>query len=159
MAYTNETFEQIIRQEFKYLETDFSFHIHKVEKNVYGCHVMFKGSALGIEICFEVHEGHVSVRIYRLKDGEIPKYPIFFDPKAEFLIFYFDDLMLLKTKHSIEQNERSVFEYGGYMKRIIKEYAENLRIYGADLLNGDFSVFPEIHKIVARRAGYELGDS
>jgi hypothetical protein len=159
MAYTNDTFEQIVRQEFKYLETDFNFHVHKVEKNVYGCFLIYKGLALAIRVSFEIHDGGVFVYIYRLKDGKIPEYPIFFDPKADFHIFDFNNLVLLKTNHPIEQNEQSVYEDGEYMKCIIREYAESLRTYGADLLNGDFSVFPEIRKIVARRAGYESGDT
>jgi hypothetical protein len=152
MVYSNDIFEKIARQEFRFLESEYDFKLHGVEKTVYGCFIIYKASALAVRVSCETHDGGVFVKIYKLKDGEIPKYPIFFDPKAEYLIFNFNNLLLLRAKRVIEQDEERIYKDSEYLKATVKQFADNLKLYGSDVLKGDFGILPELHKIVIRRA-------
>ena len=56
----------------------------------------------------------------------------------------------LLTKASINMANPSLEA----LDRVLVQYAHKLRDYGGPVLSGDFSVFPDLAKIVRKRAAY-----
>jgi len=147
----NDDFERLVRHEFQFLVDDYRFQIIDVEKTNYGCLVWYKNQFTVVRVSLEIYDGGMFVTIYRLRDGSIPEYPVFFDPAAEFLIFDLNDLAIIRTGKKVEQDGELIYDKH-YLEAKVKEFASLLKSNGADILSGDFSVLPQIKERVARRA-------
>jgi hypothetical protein len=152
MAVPNDMVELLIRDAFQFLQADHGFQIWEIVKNNYGCFVMYKGEHVAIRVSDEIYDGGIFVRFYKLKDGKIPPYPIFFDRDAEYLIFDFSNLLILRTGSFIEQDSRRIYEESDYVKETLRRFAEAIKRHASDVLKGDFSVLPAIKRLVIRRA-------
>jgi len=147
----NEIFEKLVRNNFQFLTGDFAFQLIDVEKNNYGCLLWYKNQTTVVRVSLELYDGGIFVTIYQLKDGNIPEYPTFFDPAAEFLIFDLNDLLILRTGKKVEQD--SSLTYGEeYLTMKVEEFARLLEKHGSDVLSGDFGILAKIKEKVARRA-------
>jgi hypothetical protein len=104
-----------------------------------------------VRVSLEIYDGGIFVLFYRLKDGKIPPHPIFFDPKAEFLIFNFNDLLLLRHSEMILQDPARLHE-PAYNESILKNYAAALKKHATDVFGGDFGVWEQVKPIVVHRA-------
>lgn len=102
-----------------------------------------------IAVRFEVRENHVFVIIRRLVDGKVPMYPIFIKHDTVLDLFYLDDLIKLRLP-SIKVGADDDVEVK------IPKYADALQKCATDVLQGDFSVFPELEQVVKNRAGIDL---
>lgn len=152
----NEEFEKLVRREFHFLIENYGFQIIDVEKSNYGCLVWFKNQWAVVRVSFELYDGGIFVMIYKLTEGNIPEYPVFFDRRAEFLIFDLNDLTIVRTGKRVQQDPKLIYDKE-YVAAKIKEFAASLKMNAHDVLSGDFSVLPQIKERVARRAK-ELGD-
>jgi hypothetical protein len=146
-----ENFEQLALREFNFLKRDYHFEVHSIKKDNYGCFMMLKTASLAIRISLEIYDGGVFAKFYKIKDGEIPEYPVFFDPTAEFLIFDFNDLMRLRCGKVISQDSKRIYE-PAYLESLVHEYAIAIKENASDVLTGDLSVFELVKGIVVRRA-------
>ena len=151
METVNDRFEGLVRDRFQFLETDYNFHICETIKDNYGCFIMYKGSVLAIRVSYEIYDAGIYANFYKLKNGNIPKYPVFFNPAEEFLIFDLNNLLLLRCGKIITQDFKRLHE-AAYQEYILKQYADSIKKYALDILNGDFSVLPQLKEIVVRRA-------
>ena len=148
----NDICELQVREKFKFLEEEYQFHIWEILKNNYGCYITYKSPFLAVKVSNEIHEGAIGVSFYKLQDGKIPPYPIFFDPSGEFLVFTLHDLLVLRTGSFIEQDSRRLCEESDYMKAVVAKFAEAIKRHARDVLKGDFFVLPAIKRLVVRRA-------
>src|SRR5438552_17683017 len=101
MTNREDVFEKCCLSEFKYL-TEFGFHLVKTEKDNYGCFLTYKNKWVALKISL-VGSG-IDIVFYKLRDGEIPPYPIFFNPKQEFSVFNAIDLLVVKTGKGFEED-------------------------------------------------------
>lgn len=148
MKSKDDIFEITCKKEFSFLE-NLGFAIVDSTKDNYGCRLTYKSDATAVKI--ELDRATMFIDCYKLKDGNIPKRPIFFDQNEEFLVFDFNDLLMVKVGRKIEQIPKLMYRED-YMKEKIKEFAEQLRCHGTDILSGDFSLLPEVKKRVVGRA-------
>jgi hypothetical protein len=148
---TRDAFEELCSKHLDFLFNELAFKVISVEKDNYGCFITYRNDTTALKAGLCPLDGRISFDIYRLIDGEIPKYPLFFDPRAELLVFNLDMLTILKTGKYVEHNRKHLFNKRD-IERIVKEYAVLLKQYAFDVLRGDFSVLPEIKTIIARRA-------
>jgi hypothetical protein len=148
MTSRNDIFETACIEEFAFL-TSFGFVLIESVKDNFGCRLTYNNSTSAIKI--KLDRAIITVDYYILKDGEIPKHPIFFNSDEEFLVFDLNDLLILKTDKKIDQDYKLMYQEE-YMKKKIKEFAVMLQRYGADFLSGDFSLLPQIKDKVVRRA-------
>ncbi len=147
----NDIFAKFVRKEFQFLIDEYGFQIIDVEKTNYGCLVWYKNQSTVVRVSLELYDGGVFTTIYKLKDGGIPEYPVFFDPAAEFLIFDLNDLLLLRTGKKVEQDGELIYKKE-YLETKVQEFAASLKKNATDVLAGDFTVLPQIKERVARRA-------
>ena len=152
MQNRNDIYELQVREQFKFLEEEYQFHVWEVLKNNYGCYITYKSPLLAVKVSNEIHEGSMDVSFYKLEDGKIPTYPIFFDPSAEFLVFSLHDLLVLRTGSFITQDWKRLYEDADYLKATVAKFAEAIKRHASDVLKGDFSVLPAIKRLVIRRA-------
>ena len=146
-----DVFEAFCSKHLNFLLDDFAFKVVSVEKDNYGCFITCRNNTTALKASLCPLDGQIIICIYRIVDGKIPKYPLFFDRHAEFLVFSLDTLSKLKTGKFILQEQKDLFDAKS-IERIVKEYAELLKQYGAEFLRGDFSILPQLKEIVARQA-------
>jgi len=147
----NDDFEKFVRKEFQFLIGEYCFQIIDVEKTNYGCLVWYRNQTTVVEVSLELYDDGIFVTIYKLKDGNIPEYPIFFDLAAEFLIFDLNDLLILRTGKKLELDGKLIYKKE-YLETKVREFAASLKKNATDVLSGDFAVLPQIKERVAKRA-------
>ena len=145
-------FEDLTLSSFKFLITKYDFKLTDKEEKTFGYYIIYKNDSTAIEIGYVPRETGVSVLMYRLKDGELPEYPIFINDDTEVNSYYLDDLIALRVRNFKEEfgNIHKSEDY--FDLNCISELAVALEKYGNDILNGDFEVFAELEKIVKNRA-------
>lgn len=151
MANLNDNFESRVRKAFGFLESERHFQISAVEKDNYGSLVMYKGGFVAIRVSLDLYDGRIFVTIYRLKNGRIPEYPIFYESTAEFLVLSFDDLLTVKGEKALGQNPHQIND-PNYQELILNEYANLVKKYGMEIINGNFEVLESIKSLVSKRA-------
>lgn len=155
---TKKAIEQIIIDEFSFLKNDCGFRLMNTVKESWGLELEFVNSTTGIILNYEFREAYLQVFIYKLVDGKIIKNPRCINDATRLTGFCLDDILSLKNprvivKPAYEYGEQSeYFTTNNGMTTYIKKFAENLRDYASDLFKGDFSIFPELEKIVKKRA-------
>jgi hypothetical protein len=94
------------------------------------------------------------VSIYRLIDGKIPPYEIFIKPETAVNSFYLGNILALRSPTT--KIESKYIDIGKptreELEKALGPYANALENQAQDILQGDFSIFPELEKIVKRRA-------
>ncbi len=137
-------------EHFSFLR-DYGFELVKAEKDNYGCRLTFQNKWTAIQIQLDVLGPGMVIDCYRLKNGVVPIYPIFFDPQQEFLVFDINDLFVIKSGRKFDQDPGLMYEEH-YMRTKIKEAAGMVHRDAIDILSGDFSLLPKIKERAARRA-------
>lgn len=92
------------------------------------------------------------VQLMRLVDGGLPEYPIFVVDSVPVNTFYLDDLLILRMPGAADQLK---LQRGLATKELdshLASWAERLRRYGEDFLQGDLAVLDELEQIVRARA-------
>jgi hypothetical protein len=148
---TRDSFEMLFSKHLNFLFDEFAFKIISVKKDNYGCVISCQNNTTALQAALSPLDGQIIISVYRIVDGQIPKYPLFFDRNADFLVFSLDTLSKLKTGQFIRQEQKDLFDAKG-IERIVKEYADLLKRYGTDFLHGNFGILPELKEVVARQA-------
>ncbi len=144
----NDNFEAICLQEFSFL-ANYGFALSECRKDNYGCCLTYKNTTAALKIQFA--RGEILIDVYKLHNGQIPTYPVFFDQNKEFLVFDVNDLIIIRTGTKVEQNAKLMYTQE-YMKKKIKEFATLLIEHAGDVLSGDFAILHKIKERVVSRA-------
>ena|SRR5438132_3339249 len=121
----------------------------------------YLGPSVGIEV--EMSLGDIGIGIYELENGQIPKRVSFYGDKGYARAIDLDSLVRTVTQGAVRSplpelpsdisnaemirrvERRSEMLRTG-MEEILKTYAERLKQYGSDILNGDTSIFPAVQQ-------------
>jgi hypothetical protein len=138
-------FTQKCLMRFEYLST-YGFELADITRDSYGSEVTYKNRTTGVKVSFEVRENEIFVYLIRLIDGEIPDY---LDAPSRW--FYLGNLVKLRSPTTnVPRKEGGDWFTPDDVDRFLTVYAELLKEYGEDVLRGDFSVFYELERQVAR---------
>jgi hypothetical protein len=138
-------FVQNCLNKFEYLST-YGFELAGNTRDNYGSEVTYKNRTTGVKVSYEVRENEIFVYLIRLINGEIPEYL-----DAPSCWFYLDNLVKLRSPATnVPRKKGSDWLTLDDIDRILSAYADLLRKYGEDVLRGDFSVFSELERQVAR---------
>lgn len=146
MANLLDEFLEIGEKDFQFLVDEFGFkkRANKTDVGIY--RLRYENKTTKVEIGFDWREQYVYVLLGR-RDKEPPQ-----RPEDELVAFDLEDLLKLRTgKHAIDQNRFGKALTRKDINEFLTTYARALRQHAADLLQGDFSVFPELEKIVRKR--------
>ena len=148
-------FCSIAEEKFAFLESDFAFSLESEREEEWGGEVIYSGADLAIRILYEYSSAFVFVFICKLVGGEIRRNPRPVMPDSIITCFDFNDMLPAeeKMKPAYEYNPDSLyFDENEGLANYVAEFSVRLRRYGAELLRGDFSVFPKMEAIIKARA-------
>ena len=152
MACILDGFLEIGEKDFQFLVDEFGFkkRANKTDVGVY--RLPYDSGTTKVEIGFEWRDQYVYVLLGR-RDVKKPKDARRLPrPEDELLAFNLEDLLKLRTgKYAIDQDRFGKALTRKDIKEILSTYARGLREHAADVLQGDFTVFPELEKIVRKR--------
>jgi hypothetical protein len=130
---------------FEYLST-YGFELAGTTRDRYGSEVTYKNPTTGVKVSFEVRENEIFVYLIRLIDGEIPDYL-----HAPSNWFYLDNLVKPRSpRTNVPRKEADDWFTPEDVDNFLSVYAELLKEHGEDVLRGDFHVFSELERQVAR---------
>jgi hypothetical protein len=130
---------------FDYLSA-YGFELAGTTRDRYGSEVTYKNQTTGVKVSFEVRENEIFVYLIRLIDGEIPDY---LDAPSHW--FYLDNLVKLRSpRTNVPRKEADDWFTPEDVDHLLSVYAELLKEHGEDVLRGDFLVFSELERQVAR---------
>lgn len=138
-----EKFRALSRQEFRYLVEDFDFVEQKIpnEESINQYQIQYANKSTFIKV-EGIHYGQaIDVRIGRLKP----------EPWETYKHYDLEDLI------GIRCTEMSLIGPDGFSTSNdqafqLKHYGSVLKKCAIDVLRGDFSIFPQLHDIIERRA-------
>lgn len=150
-----DKFEVLCKKIFKFLEKKFGCKLNSVERNSYGTYLSYKNATTGVEISFTPGDGDILIYLIKLVDGIIPSYPVTITLKDSIYYFELNDIIFIKESALQIQypSTDELMNNYGVLKGFLTQQAEYLKKYALDILKGDFSLFPELEKIVKKRAG------
>lgn len=149
-------FFELCLKNFIFLIDDYDFKIKQKKSDGGIDKIIYQNITTAIEIRFEWKEWDIFVELYRLTNGKITEDPIVIEQNSKLNSFYLDTLLEIRAP------KLKIIEYYNYKKKtslddsdvkdLIKKYASALSKYGKDILQGDFSIFKQLEKIVKKRA-------
>jgi hypothetical protein len=143
----------LIRRSFGFLESELGLRLERDIKKRQRFELVYVNDVAGVDITYEPRDLYVHVMLCRLTDGKFERDPRFFTAETELKCFDLNDLVQLSNPADMVRGyELYAPSPPGGVEGIIKDQAENLRRYGGGILAGDFSVFPDLDRIVKARA-------
>jgi hypothetical protein len=152
----NRFFINNCKEIFKFLINEYEFKLAGTHiENLY-LEVVFKNKTTAIAIRLEERDGGITVELIKLINGDIPSGSIFIFSDTKLNLFDLEILLAIRdASQKIEHPNLDdlVFKPGWekVMRRVLKQFARAVKQYADDVLRGDFSVFPELEKIVKSR--------
>jgi hypothetical protein len=147
-----DEFFKIGEKEFQFLVDEFGCkkRANKTDVGVY--RLRYENGTTKIEIGLEWRDQYVYVLLGRREEKKAKDARRLPRPEDELLAFNLEDLLKLRTgKYAIDQDRFGKALTRKDIKEILSTYARGLREHAADVLQGDFTVFPELEKIVRKR--------
>jgi hypothetical protein len=148
------TFEEV----FDFLKKDFNFYTISSKDEDWGYSYEGKNKTTGIKITYEFTEAYINIMLYKLVDNEIVENTVSaIKGNKQINGFSLDLFVQVRNPDSII---KPAYEYGVNseyylpdvgLKNYAMLYANNLKQHATDVLNGDFSMFPQIEKIVKNK--------
>ncbi len=138
-------FRKLAEQSFAFLVEEYgcAAPTYKVEKSWGDETLVYKNATTAVIITSENSYPGVFVRLARLKDGNVPPYPIFVLKEKSLEAFYLDDLVSLRDpgEAKLPADAKGL----PMLANLTKKHAEKI-------LRGDFSEYPILEEVVRQRA-------
>lgn len=157
-------FDIIAQEQFNFLTSEYSFIQSKCDKEEWGYELIYLNDTTGIKITYEYSEAYIFIMLYQLIDGEFRENPKKIEGNTILYGYGLDDLISLRNPQALI---KPAFEYGEQseyydnekgLSIYVSRFAENLKTYAKDIFKGDFTVFPELDKIVKERVERYRGE-
>ncbi|UOG32738.1 hypothetical protein [Leptospira noguchii] len=152
------SFDVLIKKYFKFLELDYKFHFVKSKKESWGYEILYLNETTGVKIVYEYREAYIFIFLYRLIDGKLIEDPGEIVQNTKLNSFSLGDIVnirnpsaLLKATYEYPENSKYFNKEKGW-EMYVSDFAENLKNYANDVLNGNFEIFVKVDPIVKERA-------
>src|SRR5262245_2623420 len=133
-------------KEFRFLIDEFGCKKRAKQTDAGVYRLRYESETTNISIRFEWREQTISVLLGR-RDRQPPR-----RPEDEMIAFDLEDLLKLRTgRHAIDLDRFGKVLTRRDVKQMISTYARALRNHAADVLQGDFTSFPELENVVRKR--------
>ena len=147
-----EQFFEIGEKEFQFLVDEFGFKKRARRKDAGVYRLYYETKMTEVEIGFEWRDQYIYVLFGRLdreapqEKGRLPR------PEDELTAFGLEDLLKIRTgRYGVDHDRFGKALTPKDVKQILSTYARGLRKHGADVLQGDFTIFPKLEKIIRKR--------
>jgi hypothetical protein len=142
MSQIDSVFVKLCREQFQFLVDAFDFRRMAASRAGIGT-VIYTNSTTGVKLSYDRRDGYIGVDLIRLVNGKVPAYGERRDTRP----------LWTAVRLRAPGIETKVFSIGVLTEaRIAAELAAiaaAVRNYAADILRGDFSVFPELERVRA----------
>ncbi|WP_149272941.1 hypothetical protein [Pareuzebyella sediminis] len=151
-------FDIIAQNEFKFLESEYNFTLSKCKKEDWGYELIYLNNTTGVKIAYEYRAAYIFIMLYQLVNGELHENPRNIEDGTIMYGYGLDDLIILCNPESLVKPAYEYGEQSDYyneengMRLYVNAFANNLKIFAKDILNGDFEIFADLDKIVKERA-------
>ena len=158
MIMRNNSFEKIVKKEFKFLESKFACTLYKSSKEDWGYEMIYINKTTGVKIIHEFRESDIFILLYQLVDGELIEDARNIKDDTVILSHGLDDIVNIRNSSALIRPTYKYAVDSKYhdkdhgMSYYVADYAKNLEKYANDVLMGDFTIFPTLDKIVKERA-------
>jgi len=152
-----KNFDLIAKEQFIFLISEYNFVLLKSEKEDWGYELVYLNKTTGIKITYEYREAYVFIMLYQLDKGELRENQGSINDNTVLYGYGFDDLINLRNpqalvKPAYEYGERSIYyDKESGLLEYVSAFSNNLKKYAKDILKGDFTVFPDLDKVVKER--------
>jgi hypothetical protein len=135
-------FEASCKRSFQFLIDEYGCQIVQSGQHAAGSAITYTNSTTAVKVSLEPRENFIFVYLIKLQNGKIPAY---FDAPDGWV--YLDAVLALKNPQLKVQQKA----FGDWLKpkdidTILAQYAHALRIYGWEVLAGDFTLFKTIRQ-------------
>jgi hypothetical protein len=144
-----DAFAAAAREYFGFLEDAFGARLFQEKRTADTSELRWANDTTGVRVSFEPQQGGVWVELYRLDAGRFPAHPISMGHETRLDIFNLGTLLIARDPETWIL-VRQLQDDGAPIRRIVHAHASALLMHGADVLRGDFKVFPELEAIVRR---------
>lgn len=150
-------FDIIAKEQFSFLESEYNFRLSKCEKEDWGYELIYLNNTTGVKITYEYREAYIFIMLYKLIDGNLKENPRNIEDSTILYGYSLDDMIILRNpddliKPTYEYDEQSkYFKENDGLSLYADAFSDNLKTYAKDVLNGDFTVFPDLDRIVKER--------
>lgn len=150
-------FDIIAQEQFKFLKSEYRFRLSKREKEDWGFELIYLNDTTGVKITYEYREAYIFIMLYKLVDGDLRENPRSIEENTILFGFGLDDIISLRDPQALIKPS---YEYGEKYKYYDKDkglflytsaFADNLKKYAKDVLDGDFTIFSDLDTIVKER--------
>jgi hypothetical protein len=154
---TSDLFQTLVIAVFGFLPTDYGFTLSDIEKDGFGCRVLFCNETTGLLLNYEPGGLRIYVLLYRLMNGKVPAYQLTPVPGSRSDYFYLEDILaaknpnLLRQYASAGQIEMNAPITEEYLERKLKNLADCVLAHCKELFSGDFSVFEKAQELLDER--------
>lgn len=153
-----QNFTQIVLDQFKFLVSDYGFKRLKKRKHPWGYEFIFVNNITGVRITYEFREAYIFIMLYRLINGKLVKNPSPITENSVLNAFCLDDIVSIRNPDATMKPayyygiESEFYNKEQGMTLYVSKFADNLKIYAADVLTGNFEIFTKLDQIVKKRA-------
>ena len=135
-----ETFVQICREQFQFLVDEFGCHVAvSHDKSIwYEASVIFQNTTTAVMTQCDLRDDIVNTVLMQLMDGRLPAYADSTHTQGLWTVLRIRGGP--KFPHGNVRTAEAI-------ERVLVQEAVALRTYARDILEGDFSIFPELKRI------------
>lgn len=153
----SKDFDIIAKEQFSFLQSEFKFQLMNCTKMDWGYELFYKNDTTGVKITYEFQAAYIFIMIYRLINGEFCENPRNINENTVLNGYGLDDIISVQNPEALI---KPAYEYGESSEYYDKEkglmlyisaFAKNLKLFGKEVLRGDFSIFSDTDKIVKDR--------
>lgn len=112
--------------------------------------ILFQNKTTAVRVGLEWRDQYLYVDVCRLVDGKFKENPVFITLESELTCFKLDDLLSIRARELTVPYSFKALS-GKDIEHTLTTYAEGLRLHAGDILQGDFSIFAELGRIVKDR--------
>ncbi|HUW20062.1 MAG TPA: hypothetical protein VMW16_12240 [Sedimentisphaerales bacterium] len=153
-----EEFIKLCQDRFSFLREEYGFGVDKVRQDKWqkswAPEFRMKNDTTAVRLIFERREYRVFVYLCQLVAGQyVPDPIIIITADAVLREYEFDNLLLIRAPQLIwpEHGPETKLDRE-LLGKMLAHKAQSVREYAADVLQGDFAIFPQLEKMVKRRA-------
>lgn len=141
-------FFELCKEKFNYLITEYNFSLVSARKNGNPYQIIFQNKTTAVIINWEQNENWIYVELYSLVSGKLVIDPIIISDLTKLNGYYLDDLLSVRNpgfspvRFLVDDKD---------IVNVLTNYSAMLHQYAADVLNGDFTIFGDLEKIIKGR--------
>lgn len=153
MRYTKDQFIKDCKREFSFLENDYDFSFINGQSHPWGYKIFFKNQTTGIIVALERRDFRVFVDVCRLVRNDFSPGPGEITPGTVLNNYSLGILISIRSPQSLlPSHQLKTLLNNQLIEKMLSHEAMNLKNYAQDILSGDFSVFPQLDRVVKDNA-------